>query len=588
MPTIRIPSLDYTSRDQASIKSDMIRGIPFYTPEWTDHNNTDFGIVLLSLLAGQLDVLHFYVDRMAAESFITTAVKRESVIKLLRLVGYELRSPSPASVDVTFSLAKALNEDVVIPAGTRVQTVAAESTSPVIFETATAATIPALSLEVDASAVEGLSDEESLGVSNGNPIQEFSFLTANIIEASVKVYVDEGSGEVLWTKVTSFVDSLSTSTCYRTERDASGNLKVLFGDNLQGKIPPATSTVRGEFRYLVGDRGGQGVYGNVGAGTVKVVASEVFVGGKTVTLSVTNDLSASGGESEETTEEAKKQGPASVLTLGRAVTANDYKTLIERFGGVARSLVQQGSSGDACCACNLAVYVAPAGGGNPSTALKDSLLDYLNTVKMVGTCIEILDPTYVDVDISGTVYIFSNVDENSAVTNITDAVGEFFDLENANVDFGRDLYLGNIFAAIENVTGVDHVDLDKVTRVPVPNKVVWNGDNDIGPVTVGTGAQNEEWTITFLDDTNFSVVGDTSGIQSDGQIGALYTSDNGEISFTITIWVTLPSLPGDKITFSTSKLLGNVPISGAEIPQQGSLDLTFVVVAAAGSGNPCA
>ena len=587
MPPIRVPALDYTTRDFEAVRADMVRGIPFYTPEWTDNNPSDFGIVLLSLLAGQLDVLHFYIDRMAAESFLTTAVKRESVIKLLRLIAFELRSIVPASVDVTFTLEGTLNDAVLIPEGTIVQTIASQNQSPVTFETDADLTIPALSLSGIVGVFEGISADEDLGTSTGQAFQSFPVEATVIVQGSFRLFVDEGSGEVLWTPVTSFVSSLATSEHYRIERDGDDKLTIFLGDNLQGKIPAASATLRGEFRVITGDRGGPGVFGNVGANTVTILSSTIFVGGRSVSLSVNNAAQASGGEDRQSIEEAKRLGPASLKALGRAVTTEDYKTLVEQFGGVAKVRVVQGEGTDPCCACNLDLFVAPAGGGNASEVLKQSILDFLDTVKMVGTCIEIKDPTYVGIDIAGTVFIVSNVNQDAVESDVTAAVVAFFDLENPQTDFGRDLLLGNLFAAVENVDGVDHVDFDQVTRVPAPIFEITNGDGSFGLVTVGQGAQEETWTITYLSPTTFSVVGSVSGIQLDGTVDVTYFSDNIEVSFVLSSGA-IPNEVGDRATFITSKLLGNVPIQDNEIIEQGIISLLFAVVPSTTTGTICA
>lgn len=73
----------------------MVRAIPFFAPEWTDHNLSDFGIVLQRLVAFVADVLHFYLDRMANEAFLATAITRRSVANHLRLINFELRSAVP-------------------------------------------------------------------------------------------------------------------------------------------------------------------------------------------------------------------------------------------------------------------------------------------------------------------------------------------------------------------------------------------------------------------------------------------------------------------------------------------------------------
>ena len=197
--TVQVPAIDYTTRAFLEIRADMIRSIPLVIPEWTDHNPSDPGIAFLTITAGALDVLHFYVDRAAGEMFLPTAVKRESVVKILKLINFELRSVVPATVDVTFSLQQTLPNDVFIPEGTKIQTVAFEQGEPVVFETASDLTILSGNLEGDVSAIEGESDSEDLGVSTGQAFQSFPIEATIVVEGSLDILVDEGSGFTLWT-----------------------------------------------------------------------------------------------------------------------------------------------------------------------------------------------------------------------------------------------------------------------------------------------------------------------------------------------------------------------------------------------------
>jgi hypothetical protein len=92
------PAIDYTARDYDSILAAMRAVIPEELG-WTDHTSeADFGNVLLELFASMGDVLSYYQDRVADESFLTTARTRRSVISHLRLIGYELATASPASM----------------------------------------------------------------------------------------------------------------------------------------------------------------------------------------------------------------------------------------------------------------------------------------------------------------------------------------------------------------------------------------------------------------------------------------------------------------------------------------------------------
>jgi hypothetical protein len=103
-------------------------------------DDSDFSIAVLDAFAVSADILTFYQERLANESYLRTAMQSRSVFELARLVGY---IPSPG-VSAAAMLAFTLNDapgapdPVVIPAGTRVQSVPAPGQTPATFETSTA------------------------------------------------------------------------------------------------------------------------------------------------------------------------------------------------------------------------------------------------------------------------------------------------------------------------------------------------------------------------------------------------------------------------------------------------------------------
>lgn len=97
----------------------------------------DFSIALLDSWATALDIVTFYSERLANEAFLRTAVEQRSVTDLAALVGYV---PSPgvaASATLAFTLATAPGSpaSVLIPAGTRVQSVPGPGQTAQVFET---------------------------------------------------------------------------------------------------------------------------------------------------------------------------------------------------------------------------------------------------------------------------------------------------------------------------------------------------------------------------------------------------------------------------------------------------------------------
>ena len=92
---------------------------------------------LLDAAAIVADVLTFYQERLANESFLRTATERRSVLEFARLIGYELHPGVAASAALAFTLEEAPGapRETVIDVGTRVQSIPGPGEKPQTFET---------------------------------------------------------------------------------------------------------------------------------------------------------------------------------------------------------------------------------------------------------------------------------------------------------------------------------------------------------------------------------------------------------------------------------------------------------------------
>ena len=110
----------------------------------------DFTIAYLDASAVVFDILTFYQERLANESYLRTAGQLRSLIELGRLIGYQPAPGVSAAAYVAFTLKAApgqppdpSNPTITIPAGTQVQSVPAQGQQAQTFETS--ADIPAKS-----------------------------------------------------------------------------------------------------------------------------------------------------------------------------------------------------------------------------------------------------------------------------------------------------------------------------------------------------------------------------------------------------------------------------------------------------------
>lgn len=94
----------------------------------------DFTIALLDGWATVADVLAFYQERYANESYLRTATERRSILELARAIGYELDPGVAASTSLALTVEPTI-EKVRIPKGVKVQSVPGQDEKPQTFET---------------------------------------------------------------------------------------------------------------------------------------------------------------------------------------------------------------------------------------------------------------------------------------------------------------------------------------------------------------------------------------------------------------------------------------------------------------------
>ena len=127
--------VDYTARDYDSLLQSMRELIPARLPEWKSYaSEADFGNVLLELFAHMGDILSYYQDRVANESFLTTAQSRRSVIDHLKLISYRLATASPASSVLDLTIPATCNETITISRGDAFATKSQKNKQSMRFE----------------------------------------------------------------------------------------------------------------------------------------------------------------------------------------------------------------------------------------------------------------------------------------------------------------------------------------------------------------------------------------------------------------------------------------------------------------------
>lgn len=472
--------IDYMARDYDSFLESMQSLIPSKLPEWTDYQSeADFGRVLLELFAHMGDILSYYQDRVANESFLGTAQTRRSIIHHLRLIGYKLSTAAPAAASLSLTLPATSNDVVTISKGDAFTTKGEKGKPSVRFEYTREA-----SLVIDFSAIavdpttnkkifrkdatlgtegipveEGkLYEDELLGTSDGTPNQTFKLAHSGLILRSLgesnsinrDIIIRTELGGVIdeWTLRESLAFSRESQKDYAIDIDENDVATILFGDGAFGAIPTSGSTITVTYRV------GGGLKGNVAADSIVTVADApqiTLLGGK-----VTNPEPATGGAERETIEHAVMHAPAVYRSLKRAVTAADYKELALRFTGVGKVRAE---------ATNwniVTLFVAPQGGGQVSDILRSNLISYFEDKRPLSTIIEIEDVDYVRIYVTADVTIASYYSREDIKEQVKSAAGSLLAFD--NVDFGTPIYLSKFYEAIESIAGIEFVNITQFER----------------------------------------------------------------------------------------------------------------------------
>ena len=103
MPKVVKPIINYTGRDFASIKQELVNYAQKYYPEtFRDFNEASFGSLMLDMVAYVGDIVSFYTDYQANESYLETALEFSNVLKLSKQLGYKYRPNASAFGEASF------------------------------------------------------------------------------------------------------------------------------------------------------------------------------------------------------------------------------------------------------------------------------------------------------------------------------------------------------------------------------------------------------------------------------------------------------------------------------------------------------
>jgi len=457
----------YLQRSYKTIKAAILTRMEVVVPEITDHSESNVFVVIIDAFAGLIEQLQYYVDNVARESFITTARRYSSLLKLTRLIDYRIRAKIGAVVDLKITAVDSSEDPVVLDDNEELDAgLIVKNSAGVEFITQRKITIFSGASSVVVGAIQReLITDDNLGTTTSSANQAFQ-LDEDYQHDTAQIVINS----IAWELVQSFAFSGPLDKHFIVEMDENKQAWVIFGDNIHGAIPTNSYVVYGTY-YIC-----SGLAGNVETNTITVW--DTPSGGPTPPTNVpiidhynvTNELPAVGGLDEEGIEGIRKHAPLSLRTLDRAVTLQDHIDICLLVPGVGKAAVEFNNQTK-----TITFYVAPDEGGTAPSQLLLDTVDYFADKKMISTALVALAAGETKLRITLDVTVKFRRSITDAEVDIKTVLQDEFGFNNSVVD--RKIRRSDIIALIDNLDKVDFLSLDILTTKPYPRII--SGSNPL-------------------------------------------------------------------------------------------------------------
>ena len=301
--------------------------------EFTDYDFEGSGLnILLDILAYNTHYNAYYLNMVANESFLDTAILRDSVISHAKTLGYTPHSTraSVATINFTANSATSTSGTVTLPAGFGFLSNQIDSKpyNFVVLEDTTVTKANSTYYFENLEIYEGqLTTYRFTHNSASNPKQVFTLPDANIDTTTIKVQVSPSSGNTqlaVYNLVSDILDVNATSEVYYLQENKSGKYQIYFGNNSVGKSLPDGAIVNVTYLRTNGTAANKANNYVATSGISDSLA-------ESITSFVINPVSsAAGGAVRESVDDIKFGAAAQFTTQNRLVTFKDYESYLKK------------------------------------------------------------------------------------------------------------------------------------------------------------------------------------------------------------------------------------------------------------------
>ena len=455
MSFTQFTNLDFNTL-RAQIK-DYLRSNSNFTD--FDFEGSNFSI-LIDTLAYNSYITAYNTNMAVNESFIDSAVLRENVVSLARNIGYVPRSKKSSTATISFSVDVSSLDALSVRLNAGLVALGAVQGGNYTFSIPESITVTPNSNGIanfdNISIFEGNYLIKTFTVDSSQTNQRFILPNQNIDTSSIRVEVVEKGESFTYNAYTNIFDVNPQSRLFLIQEVDDEKYQIMFGDNILGRKPSNGSVIR--VSYIVTN----GVEGNNAANFTFSGTLTYPVGG--VSTNITNNVSpistiqrSENGDSIESIDNVKYLAPRVYASQYRAVTPNDYKSLIPfLYPNIDSVSAYGGEELDPPEFGKVYITVKPKNGEFLSAVAKDSIKNDLKKYTVAGIKQEFLDLMYLYVEYNTTVSYDSGFisDSLNLQTRIQSAIQSYARSSDIN-SFGGRLKYSKLLSQIDKVdTGI--------------------------------------------------------------------------------------------------------------------------------------
>jgi hypothetical protein len=317
---IQVASLDF-----GGIKQNFINYLKTQDT-FKDYNFSGSALsTLLDVLAYNTQYNAFYLNMVANEMFLDSALQRSSVVSHAKLLNYVPHSAVGPVALINLRFTGVTTSSFTLPKYTNFLSEAINNVNynyVTLYDT----TVPVTSNTAILNAIEikqGTVQNYTFTVnSTTNPKYIFEIPDKNIDTSTITVTVQQSvsnSAYQVFNATTNYLELIPTDPVYFLQEAVNGNYQIYFGDGILGQQLSDGNVVKISYVSTKGTAGGL-------ANSFTTMTK--FANHSTVTI--TPYLAATTGEDKESIDSIKFQAPKAFASQGRAVTKNDYITLLQQ------------------------------------------------------------------------------------------------------------------------------------------------------------------------------------------------------------------------------------------------------------------